>query len=550
MQFEAGAGLAVTRGWFKSKFLLFGMLGFILAAGVFFRVHGYATHATYIDELICLTAGHWNSEGTEDAYGYTSPLEFATKMAMSEGVTYAPLQFFLTYYFIKDYRPLLSVEALAASRIPSVIIGSLSMLFLGLLFYGMSNGGFSYSYLLPLMLLAGSRINIVNSQQNHTYSMGVLAFIALMLILLWFVNAKKYPGWIVAALLLCILPFANYQIIPIVIIGIGLVLCMLWTKVMIAGSDRRIAGLKTLSAMPAMAVAGYVAAWIMKHKAADAIPWWAMPFGLVESSGEGFTERAWALVKNIYFVLESVLSSGTYQPLNQLAVTAAVLIMLGGFGVLIYKRGRAEIAIMPVLVSAAALALFVGLYFLELTALAPSRHTLILTAPILAVVFYCSWLLENSGALHNITVIVYRCLLVALSVVLLIGAVVQYPDFARRKIETFQAGPVIEFSRQEALAHVITDWWTYNKAYIFLRDEIKKGVIHLSSAGEEADFPDAPFLLVGQNTEDFYGVYNPDDYKDHALRALYRNDPGYDFEPSPRVTYWPNRMVIYRVWKK
>lgn len=523
------------------------LCGAILAAGVFFRIAGFDTHVTYIDELICLTGGDWNSSGKESSYRYRSSWDFARQMATSDGVSYAPLQFLLTYYFVKPYQPLLSPEALAASRIPSVIVGCLSIALLFLLFYLLSGGRLCYSFLLPLTLLAVSRINIVNSQQNHTYSIGVLAVIAAMLALVWIYDSKRPAVWTGTGILFCILPFANYQAVPIIILAISLVICMMYLQVAIDGAGRAAASLRTLLLMPGLGISIVFALWVMAHKAGGSIPWWTDDYSFA-LSGEGFFGKLFGLVKNIYFVLESILLSGESRLLNLLGFAAAMLAVAGGC-VLVYRRRKLQINILPLLLSFAASGLFIFLYFTGKIALSPSRHTMILTPAVLVVVFYSSRLLEDFIAPHKTAWAVYRYTAVGLSILLLFGAILQYPEFYRRKTEVFRPEKVIEFSEKEGLRLVMTDWYNYNKLYMYLAKDIAEHRIELRTVDEEVEFPNEPFLLVGQSVDAFYMTYDPKNYEFGSVsRLLYEHSPGYDFEPSPRINYyWPNRILIYRV---
>lgn len=531
----------------RQNSLLCVMLVTVFVYGFFFRINGFSTHATYIDELICLTGGNWNSEGMENSYGYTSAWDYAEKVFLNDGITYAPLKFLATYYFIKPFKPL-SQQALVASRIPSVIVGCLGIVFLFLLFYLLAKGLPVYSYLLPLTLLSISRINIVNSQQNHTYILGVFAFIVLALTLLWLYNSKKYWIGIVAGIILCVLPFSNYQIVPIMILGALFTGTGIRINMPPSQSSRNFAWFKIASLVPAFVVSVGLAAWIVDNKASASIPWWAMPFGLEESSGEGVGERFFALLKNVYFVLESLFMSGANRVVDAISLTLAVLITGGGVLVAIRGRFRAGINALPLLLSFATFGLFVYLYVTRAIALAPSRHTLILGPPVFIVIFYGSFLIEQS--ISNGTVLkAYKGSLLVLSSVLLIGAFVQYPGFFIKKTEAFQPQKIIEFSEKENLNLVVTDWWTYDKVYILMEKDISANRIQLKSVGEEADFPDEPFLLVGQNTEEFANLYDPGNYENHTSTLLYEHNPEYDFEPSHLINYWPNKMLIYRVEK-
>lgn len=293
----------------RQSSLLCVMLVTIFVYGFFFRINGSDTHATYIDELICLTGGNWNSEGMEESYDYTSAWDYAEEILLNDGVTYAPLKFLVTYYFIKSFKPL-SLQALVASRVPGVIFGCFGIVFLFLLFYILAKGVLVYSYLLPLTLFSISRINIVNSQQNRTYVLGVFAFIFLALTLLWLYNSKRYWIGVVAGIILCVLPFSNYQVVPIAILGILFTGIGIRLNIPSSENGRKFAWFKIASLVPAFVISAGFAAWIVDNKASASMPWWAMPFGLEESSGEGFGERFFALLKNVYFVLESLFRSG------------------------------------------------------------------------------------------------------------------------------------------------------------------------------------------------------------------------------------------------
>lgn len=184
---------------------------------------------------------------------------------------------------------------------------------------------------------------------------------------------------------------------------------------------------------------------------------------------------------------------------------AVVLITCGGvLVVMIRGRFKADINMLPLLLSFATFGLFVYLYVTRAMALAPSRHTLILGPPVFIVIFYGSFLIEQH--ISNATVLkAYKGVLLGLSSVFLVGAFVQYPDFYIKKTEAFQPQKVIEFSEKENLSLVVTDWWTYDKVYIYMEKDISANRIQLKSIGEEADFPDEPFMLVGQNAEAFVG---------------------------------------------
>lgn len=84
------------------------MIVIIILVGAFLLFDGIKSHVTYIDELIVLTEGNWNSKGRESSYTSESSLEFTRKVSEAKGVTYAPSQFMLTYQFIKDIKPISS----------------------------------------------------------------------------------------------------------------------------------------------------------------------------------------------------------------------------------------------------------------------------------------------------------------------------------------------------------------------------------------------------------------------------------------------------------
>lgn len=532
----------------KRHIFLYVTLCLICIAGVLFRVNGYSTHVTYIDELICLTEGRWNSQGAEHAHSYDSAWDYATKMASNKGVTYAPLQFLLTHYFVKSHQPLLSLEALSASRLPSVIFGCLSIGLLLLLFYVMAKRKLSYSCLLPLTLLTVSSINIVNSQQNHTYIFGVLAFILVLFTTLWLSDSLRRLAWLGSAVLLAVLPFSNYQVTPIVILAIGIIFTGVWVNAVQSKSSWKFAAVKTALLVPGLATAGCLSLWLLETKATASIPWWVGPFSLEGSSGESWGERIPALFKNLGLVVSSVLNSGENEALNNLSLVAVSTIALGGLGILISQRFRGSNQnILPVLLIFAVAALFVILYLTNTVSLSPSRHTLILTPAILVLVFYFSSIIENSRMLNNTAQKTYQALVTGVSITILVGAALQYPEFSRKKTEAFQANKVIEASEKTGIRLVAVDWWTYDKAYILLREHITQNRIRLVSVGNENDFPKTPFLLIGQNTDAFMDIFKPENYKSHSSKVLHEHDSGYDFEPSKKIKYWPNKLSIYLV---
>lgn len=196
----------------------------LVTVGTAIRLIGIKDHFGHIDDLVTIAGPYLINQGqpmtvvvpgtagrvtlTVDAHRIkTNPLLYAAYVSATQ--TYAPLQFLFYPLLLSgeySYR-----EFLLRGRLPSAIAGCLSLLAF-LFMYRRYRGQIDPAGLLGLTTLTFSLMGIVYAQQAMPYALGVLAYVGLLWIVVYF--GRQGIGvrglWFVAGA--CgVFAYANYQ---------------------------------------------------------------------------------------------------------------------------------------------------------------------------------------------------------------------------------------------------------------------------------------------------------------------------------------------------
>lgn len=524
------------------------MIALAFSVGAFLRFDGISSHVTYIDELIVLTEGEWNSKGREDSYTSDSSLEFTKKIAEHKGVTYAPLQFMLTFQFIKDNKPL-SLESVSRARIPSAIFGCLSLIVLLFIMLTINNGRVSYSCIFPLTLLSVSLLAIINSQQTHTYSIGLFAAFIVIAVLTHLANSRNIYLIIALAAVLSLVPLANYLVIPVMLSSIGFCIFYLFVK---SHRDKQWQNtsytLICLSIPILISIA--VSVWVIINKPESSIPWWVKDnYALQENVSYSLFELSKIITNNLGGIIEALLLNGEVKLFNSLSVIVTSGVVITGSILYIKSRITPNLTALPLLISYSGLAILLALFINRTIALAPSRHALIFMPIVLLSIFYCLLRIEFFCSQKKWSTYTFNLASILICLVLLYSGISNNYITATKKKEVITAETILNASKTAQTKTVVTNYYTYDKLYLQLEEHIKAGDITLEYAAKESEFPPPPFMLVGSNLKR-EGVFWPGGYRRHKSKVLFEYQSGYDMEPSPKVTYWPNEMVIYLIERR
>ncbi len=530
------------------KLLVCSSILVVIAVGFFLRFDGIASHVTYIDELMILTEGDWNSRGKEDSYSSSSALEFAKKVAEKRGVTYAPLQFVFTYALVKNLKPL-SMEGVAAARIPSAVFGCLSILIFLVIMLRVNEFKASFAYVFPLALLAVSQLAIINSQQAHTYSIGLFAFFLLIAVLTYFVYLQNL--WLVLLLtfFLALIPTSNYLVIPILLSSIFISVICIFVRSNRDNQWKTTSYKLVFMSLPIM-ISVLVALWVLVNKSGASIPWWVRRnYALKENTDYSIFELVSVIIRNLSHIGEVVFINSEVIILNSIPAVASAIFIVLGVALFLIKRKKLNCTLLPLLLVVSSFVVLIALFLNKSIALAPSRHALVFIPILLIVIFYSLLYAERIFSDSKLLLSTFNTVIVVLSFGLVISGVTNHLNTAYKKEEAISAERVMIFSKQLNIKTVLTDWNSYNKLYLQFEKYIKSGDIILKATGDEKKFPEPPFLLVGSAVEQ-KGVYWSHRYRRHRSKILYEERYDYDMEPSTRIRYWPNQMVIYLVEKK
>ena len=531
-----------------------------IVSGIFLRFFGYKDHVTYIDELMVITEGRWNSFGNEYSSRSDSAVDFTKNLMNSGGVSYAPLQFIATYFFIKNSRPL-SKKSLEQARLVSVIIGCFSVIFICLLFYEINNCKLSSSFLIPLTLFSICQINIINSQQAHPYMLGVFSYIFLIYSLLIIVKSKNLYLCIALSFVLCLLPFSNYLLIPVILISLTLSWLSLVSTSGQTASFYRLSCFKILFLIPLMFISIILAMWVYENKSSMSIPWWVHSFK-IKDNYPSYTDLFLDLSKNIFYTLESTLTIAFNKTTNNIALFIYFAVFFIGLLNIIYislkklvkynsnhhEHKILNVFYLPLFIILASLIYLIGLFILNKIAISPSRHLLMLSTIFMIIIFYCSISFKNlidrffpKNSAANLLNIIF-------SVSILIPSLLDNISNANRKKEAFQPEKLIEISKKTNSNIVATDYYSYDKYFIYLEPYIILNKIKLIIIDtEEKNLPKEKFLLVGQFTDHYRYLYYARNYQNYKSELIFKDHKNYDFEPSEKITYWPNNMEVYAV---
>lgn len=513
----------------------------ITIAGVAVRWIGLARHVTTIDEMIVLAEGRWNVAGREDQLGSSGPIEFARKIAESPESSYAPLQFALTYFLVGDDP--LTPEGLYRSRIVSAAIGSLSLPLFLLCVWRSCRKRVGLALLTPLTYFCFSLMQIINTQQNHSYIAGVTFA---MLSILCFDQARAHSGISARTLWLTIpglFPLINYQLM-LVNAALGTVLITTWIAEW-WNRDKSPRGLISIGVPPILlGILTLTAAVALARLKSDlSVTWWVSHFGFQGN----FVHAVLSLPRKFFDIFHAVLMVSRMHELNNLSAALMGSCLVAGIPTLWIRRvDRAPQTLFYLHSAFAILGVFTALFFLKRIPLSPSRHMLILTPVLLLAMFHVLRELEIRMEGQRFSRFI-RISYILLPLVVAAAFFAQYPRFIRESREMLNPEIVRRVARDTGTRTIVTGHWDYNKVYCLLNEEVRDGMFDILSIKDQSQFPREHFLLIGHYPEVFRSIYEMRSDTPYQSDLIVHDVREYDIEPSPYVRYWENRLFIWHV---
>ena len=358
-------------------------------------------------------------------------------------------------------------------------------------------------------------------------------------------NVRTILPIIVASIVLIIASFANYLLPPIVILGLALCLGRLLFVYVFREKDEWVV-VKILAIIAPLCVAVFFSTWIFFEKNSVSIPWWVASYAWEKQQNTDYSlvETVLMGLKNVGSLYLNPFGMPVVEYINYGALIYAVFYV-------IFKMARGEFTWCLVTVfSVAVLLLYVCLYLFDLIALSPTRHSLVFSIPFYCLVYKS---LVEIAAVVNLRETASK----ALFAVLIFSGVAHLAVSVPKNIallngmkETYNYELVRNAAKENGVSLLVTDWWSYNKAYLLFGKRLEEDGLTMKSYGDAKEFPKEPFILFGQNSDIFYGIYNTSNYPKHKAKKLFEIKTDYDNEPSDQVSYWPNKFVGYWVWPK
>ena len=525
--FARGSFLSSQFGW---------LVCLVLCLGTFWRVVGLSEHVTYIDELIVLADGRWSSRDAALDALQKGPIEYAYRLATEFESSFAPGQFLVTYFLLKDRQ--LSWASLVGARQVSCCAAVISLFLL----CGVARRVLKIRepiILLPsLVLLACSQLAILNAHLAYPYSVVILGGVLSFVLLDVAVVSGSLIFRALAVFALSILPWFNYQLFFYSVaccLVVGVLWLIRWVR------DRKsfgsIGGDIVILVLAAVALLGV--AWFVKAKKMQwGVAWWVASFVF---------QGDWAGIKlalvHAWQAFGALLSPGGG------GIGLSMVIMPGSILSVSFVAGvHRSFGKYPHIIAALFLAggLILGSYFLGSTPLSPTRHSLVFL-PLLSLVFLIG-MDSIVGLLGGYWQSSRICMLISLWGTAVCG-VALCEQIKEREVaaETWDARALHELAQRQGIDTIVASHWDYSKVQMMLSDigvfESYK-VYGVTNAGQ---VPAAPFILAGQNPDLFKGIYELPGRSDLvAVKELERMQE-FDFEPSALVTYWPNRFSVWVV---
>jgi hypothetical protein len=522
------------------QFLLGKTSSFLLIAviflAVFWRWWGLPEHTTYIDELIVLTDGRWSVRDSLSNIPAKNALEYAYRIASHAESSYAPLQFVFTYFLLGERQ--LSWDSLVGARVVSCIVSVIGVLLLLLVARGVLRIYEPIKFLPSLVILACSKIAILNSHLAYPYSFVVTG--GLICFYLLFVAVWSPCFWKrgLAALSVGILPLCAYQLI-FYSSACFAVIAFTWV-------GRWIKGRKTLckivvdsSVLIFLAGSLIGLTWMLKTtKMQLGVAWWVASY-VFKSDSDGLRTCLRHAIQSFDALVSPSLGS-----IGLVFVTIPALGLVLGFIASIPKIWGMHRHVLLFIFLAAVL--IFSSYVLGSTPLSPTRHSLVFL-PLILVVCMISMdtLLCWMGGST-----VSRKIHFSVSVwVICVCAVALYDQLLDTEVrrETWDARLIHEIAQQNGINSIVSSHWDYSKVYMMLSDLGVVDSYKIHGVVNSAQVPSGPFILVGQNPELFRAIYELSGRPELVAKKQLEKIQSFDFEPSALVTYWPNRFSVWIV---
>lgn len=509
-------------------------LVFILIAGAWLRARGVSTHVTYIDEMIVLADGEWHRQEMHPAEGAKTPFEYGASILTSAKSSYAPGQLIGTFLLFPDKR--FSWQSLVRARWVSFLVGIAGLFACLWLTQRITGSAFHPAGLLPLSLVAFSRMSIINAQQAHCYAFSVLGAILAVILSDILARGRTALGRVGAAALLAALPWFNYQLIFFSVAGYlvsvaAAILCLLSKT-----GPRTNSFVTTIASVIGLALTGTLAYFLEKLKGHLSIAWWVSDYAF---HGRVSFPSLVELARRVRKVAEAVILPAHEGLLT--ATTVAALFLLAVFAVVASFRRQPALRSV-VAVSTTTFLMFCGAYLAGRIPLSPSRHGLVFL-PLLTTLSLVGLASLRSPAhlrLASIATILWSGIWATVAIEF------QQMDFPR-SVETFDARMIQTLASKHQVRTIATSYFEYTKLSLLLDDTPSSANLQLVSAVKQSELPSERHLLVGQMARRFADFYDLSSNPRVTQRLLHADAQSYDFEPSSYIEDWPNEFWIWLV---
>ena len=389
--------------------------------------------------------------------------------------TYAPLQFFITYFLInnnQEYK-----ESLFWSRIPSFLFAIFSFLILYLIFKKHFQSEF-YTLLIGLTLLCFSWEFIIYSVQAETYA--IVIFSCLIFFLLFFnllvkFDQLKLTSALLYGIIFSILALTQYQIIFILPI-IFLLIILDNIKTVLTSIKKLI-----LIISPSIIVITFLYFFVLKAKSNEGIASHALNAGpnnqfFFITNGldflESFKYTIHFFTSNAVITFNSLISFGNDSLIiNKIFLLFYLLCLI--FGIISMVKSTSKIKRFFIYFTALSTIFFMFLIIINKLTLSPTRHSLIYLSYISLIVpegfLSMIKLIKNNGVIFYNSIILIFCSLVFIIFLFQSKAIIN------SRIDKFNAVEISDLTLKYKVSNIYSLNWTWKLLFM---NSIKKSYEH------------------------------------------------------------------------
>ncbi len=380
--------------------------------------------------------------------------------------TYAPLQFFITYFLInnnQDYK-----ESLFWSRIPSFLLAIFSFLILYLIFKKHFKSEY-YTFLIGLTLLSFSWEFIIYSVQAETYA--IVIFSCLVCFLLFFNLLVKFDQFKLSSALLygiffSILALTQYQIIFIIPV-IFLLLILDNIKTFLTSIKKLF-----LIICPSVIVITFLYFFILKAKSNEGIASHALNAGpnnqfFFITNGldflESFKYAFHFFTSNAVITFNSLTSFGNDSlVMNKIFLLFYSLCLI--FGIISMVKSTSKIKRFFIYFTALSTIFFMFLIIINKLTLSPTRHSLIYLSYISLIV--PEGFLSMIKCIKNKGIIFYNSIILIFCSLVFIIFLFQSQAITNSRIDKFNAVEIADLTLKYKVSNIYSINWTWNLLFM------------------------------------------------------------------------------------